>query len=506
VTLVNRIAASLVLAGFGVASFGVAAAAQSTSRAAIVHVTVIDVEHGRRIPDRTVMVRGTRIVAVSPGASADIPAGTRIVDGRGKYLIPGLWDMHVHVFSNVAHPGTDTHALTFPLMLANGVTGMRDMWTDLEDLKVLEGWRRDARRSDRSLLMPRIVPTSTALDGEPKTWPTSLVIVSPERARSVVDSLVDGGARTIKVLSPPRAAWLAIMDEARKRGVSVVGHVPDGVLPSEAAAAGQRSLEHFGGIPDECSAGAAEARRQESAVNPLVVDSAGVITHRRRSMPYKVQQVMVESYRDTLCATLAHVFVQNGTYLVPTAVLRTRRLLEFEPQRLTDPDFIYADPTDLAEWRALQSQAAAVTDSTAAAVRTRFVSHWIGLIGFMAHHGVPIMTGTDLGNPWVVAGFAVHDEMVLFARGGMTPSEVLRSATLAPAQFLGATDSLGTVAPGKVADLVLLDADPLSDVHNVARIRAVFTNGRYLDRAALDAMLSSVRQVTSERAQMMGGH
>jgi imidazolonepropionase-like amidohydrolase len=446
---------------------------------AITHVTVIDVENGRRLPDQTVVIESGRIRAVGVASGVTVPARATRVDGQGKFLIPGLWDMHVHVFSQNTNPGTDSHAASFPLLIANGVTGVREMWTDQDDLRILASWRRDAAAG--RLLMPLVVPTSTPLDGpNPSTTgrAASLKPATPEAGRRFVDSLVAGGARTIKILVPPRDVYFAVIDEARKLGVPIVGHVSVGVHAIEASRAGLRSIEHMQTIPEGCSS--AEA----------MLDS--VMEGGRN--PNLRQQTLVSTFDPVKCDALFRAFVTNQTWQTPTEALNNRQLLAGQTPVMSDPHFRYAAIEDTIRWRrnTVRAQAA---DSVTLRNRREMNGLRLRLIGRMYRAGVPMLIGTDLGNPFMIAGFSVHDEMALHAEAGATPAQVLRAATFEPARYLNATDSLGTVAVGKRADLVLLDADPLADIANAARIRGVIVAGRHLDRPALDSLLEMAARI-----------
>jgi hypothetical protein len=472
----------LVFAVVTLATFltAVAAAAQSI---AITHVNVVDVAGGTLLSDRTVVFNAGRIVGVVPAKASVIPSGSRQINGRGKFLIPGLWDMHVHVFGNVSRPGTDTHDMSFPLYLANGVTGLRDMWTDLEDIRVVEGWRRDAAAG--RMIMPVIVPTSTPVDGAPPLWPTSTVISSPDAARRFVDSLVSGGARTIKVLEPSPEVFYAVAAEVKKLGVDFVGHVPPELNASDASNAGMRSIEHLFSIPEACTG------------NEQFFDSLMATPAIRRQNRIHRLELLAAMYDANACDRLAKTLVTNHTWLVPTNVATKGRSLAFEDATVIDPRLRYAAATDTAEWsRFLQAEKSA-SDSVSASARRKLIELRRRIVGRLYRDGVPMMTGTDIGNPFIVAGFSVHDELVEFVRAGLTPAQALRTATLDPARFLHATDSLGTVQPGKRADLVLLDANPLVDIRNTTRIRAVVVNGKVLDRDKLDSLLSVAARLSA---------
>ena len=346
-------------------------------------MTVVDVRAATTVLHRTVIIRGGRITTVGLSDSTSIPGRIRsdqIIDGTGKYLIPGLWDMHVHLDS------TDLPALVY-----HGITGARDMGGDLEQLLA---WRR--RISADSLVGPRLVFAGPALSGE----------MTPERAVQIVDSLAARGVDFIKVHEGlPRAAYYAIDGAALGRHLTLVGHVPAQLTPIEVANAGQRSIEHLEFVPDRC----------------LTIFSA----HRP---PDCVASV------DSMLDALA----RNDTWLCPT--IGSFRVF------------------------ARQQFPAIQAGFTALVPRIR------------ARH-IALLAGTDLGSRGIIPGASLHDELALLVQAGFTPAEALRAATLGPAEFLGLTDSLGTVAPGMVADVVLLNGDPLADIRNTRSIALVLKSG-----------------------------
>lgn len=416
------------------------------------HATVIDLARGERVPDQTVVVVGARVAAVGPSAGPRRlrpPAGARVVDGRGGYLIPGLWDMHVHVL------GRGREATLFPLLLAHGVTGVRNMHAAVPlDSAV----RVRAAVAAGQVLGPRLVLSGPLVDG-PTPWAHAgaLVVATPEAARRAVDSLADEGADFIKVydaLAP--AAYLAVTVEAARRGLAVAGHIPRRVRPEQAAAAGQRSVEHLYGLVPACGGGPPGA-------------GAG-----RAAAP--------DSGR---CRAVVDAFGRHGTYQTPTLALHRAQ---------ADPAAVLADaarmtlvaPATRERWRGLF--AATIRSDSARRRLTADGRARLGAVGALHRAGVPILAGTDVGNPLLVPGASLHDELALLVEAGLTPLAALRAATLEPARYLRATDSLGSVSAGALADLVLLDADPLVDIGNARRMRAVIANGRLLDRPALQAL------------------
>ena len=440
---------------------------------AITRVTVIDVETGERLPDQTVLVEGDRVTAVGPSTGVAVPAGASVVDGTGRYVIPGLWDLHVHA-------ARDGRARSFwPLFLAHGVTGIRETGSYTDSLLA---WRAEARRQPERA--PRIVWSSPMLDGDPPSYSHGIAVRTPEEARAVVAQMHALGFDYLKVYNGlSREAFFALAEEARRVGIPIAGEVPDAVAPVEAAEAGMRSFEHLWNLFEACVPGAPALRDSLRGL-----DRADAPDEQRR--PVREAQYrrwlggMEAACRDALVADLAAA----GVWQVPTLVVN--RSYSFMDSTWTvDPRRRWVPARVLAEWDALREEVLAEYGPTGvAAWRARYRAE-ADLLRRMAAAGVGVLAGSDASDePFVYAGASLHDELALLVAAGLTPLQALQAATLNPAVFLG-RDDLGTVAPGKLADLVLLDADPLVDITNTQRIRSVVLNGRLLDRPTLDALL-----------------
>lgn len=438
---------------------------------AIRNVTVIDVAAGAHLRDRTVLLDGGRIRAVGATASVALPRGARVIDGSDKYLIPGMWDMHVHVAM--------TGRFSLALLVANGIVGVRDMGGEFEAVRA---WRDSIAAG--SLLGPRIEMVGPIIENAQwltrvnqmltqqgnteaaRTLGERIGVSTPEQARAAVERVAALGVPAIKVRNdPPVPAYYELLREAKRRGIRVVGHPPErGPSLADASDSGQASIEHlilsfsqgtwvsaFDNMSDdERNALFARFARNRTAWVPTIIAGIGF-----RRMPDSLALALID---DT-----SGVRDPRRRY-VPTALARTWRS-QIEMKRLEG-----AQP----DWSTLNRQAAAHIRAIDAA-------------------GVPIMTGTDMGTPLTYPGFGLHDELALVVReGGLTSARALRAATLAPAQFLRLEREYGTIAPGLRADLVLLSADPLTDIANVGRIDSVILGGRLFDRAALDALLRDV--------------
>ena len=428
---------------------------------AITGVSIVDVQTGRIDAGRTVVVRGNRIVSISPAGTRTPPA-TQIVRGDGTYLIPGLWDMHTHSASAAARE--------LPLHLSFGVTGIRNMHTTVDTaLQLVAAIRRAVTAG--TLTGPRFVANGATVDGPRPAQQGSVTIGGPEHARRVVDSLVAGGAEFVKVYNLlPRETYFAVVDAAKATGMPLVGHVPFTVRAEEAAAAGQRSIEHFDGLDFSCSS-RGEALRSAFLARPS------------REAWHATTDSLTASWSASSCAPAIAAFARHRTWQVPTLAVAwgdaasDSVLADSAAVRLVSPRALEA-------WRGMAGEA---SEGYRRLARARF-DNAVATLRLVHAAGIPILAGTDVGNPFVVPGWSLHRELELLVEAGLSPLEALQAATLNPARFLEATDSLGTVAVGKLGDLVLLDGNPLTDIRQTQRIRGVMVNGRYFDRAALDAL------------------
>lgn len=431
----------------------------------VIHdVSVVDVDAGRVVPAQDVVVRGGRIASVGPTAAAVVP-GAHVVEGRGAFLVPGLWDMH-------AHPHRAGRAVThYPLHVAHGVVGIRAPGAPLDSILA---WRRAWRADD---LVPRVWWGSPIVDGDPPVLDWSPVARDSASAVALVARLDSLGFDFVKVYDRlPRDAYFALAAEARRRGLAVEGHVPLRVIPVEAVDAGQRVVEHVTLVLESCLPGAldraAAGWRSESML--LLADT--------------LLAASLDTYDAIACDRLFARFRQAGTWHVPTLVQGRGW---FRDDSTPDPRDRLIPRAMLAEWRRYP----ATLPARRRAAGRRVVRRQLELVGAMHRRGVRVLAGTDASDePWVYPGASLHDELALLVEAGLSPLDALRAATIEPARYLGAADSLGLVAPGHAADLVLLDANPLDDVRNTTRIRAVVLRGRLLDRQTLDGMLDDVRR------------
>jgi len=400
--------------------------APGTGTIAIQHITTIDVETGARAADQMVVISGNRISAV--GRATNARSGARVIDGTGKFLIPGLWEAHFHAI----HLKFER---TLPIAVARGITDARDMGAPIPYVE------RAKKAIAEGLLSPRIFIAGPELDGVVSPMLAQFflpgedtIVTTPEEGRKIVDELADFGVDFIKVHNElKRDVYYAIADEAKRRKLSFVGHLPPDVGIVEASDAGQKTIEHMNGLQAACAANPADLRTG-------------------RGVPASTEPIRIDEAK---CEETVRHLARNGTFFSPTPIGAPGQ----GPKRIRDFN--------------------------------------LKIVLMDAKAGVRLLAGTDWPGPGYAKGNystfdrTPQDEMAGFVEAGLTPLEALRTATANPAILFGQTSQLGKLQTGKLADLVLLDADPLADITNTKRVWAVVVNGRLVDAAERTKILEA---------------
>jgi hypothetical protein len=441
-------------------------------------ITVIDAVNGLRT-GQSVVVRGDRIVQAGPVEEVDEPSGATIIDCRGKYLIPGLWDAHVHLLDG----GEDLPPeWMFPLFIVNGITYVRDTSGYLDLLLAL---REKASRLKG--MAPRVFITGPHIDGLQYSWDHSFRLVTAEQAALAVDSLIRSGVDQIKVYElPSPEVFLGALSMANSKGYRVSAHVPLTMDVIEASEAGLGSMEHMRNLELSCS------RDWDSLLKARQQIIAGWTEtgNELRNEIYRAQrlhaiQTQDKERREAVLKTLA----ENDTWQVPTLTLTAEaehRMYTTEKRR---ESFRYLPEPTRSEWKEHVIRRAGQSP----AEERLALAHWAyDMIPRLVEAGIGIMAGTDMPLAQLTPGFSLHEELVLLERAGMTPMQVLEAATLRPAQFLGLEKQQGSVGKGMMADLVILDANPLEDIANTQRINSVMRDGRLHTREDLDDILDQL--------------
>ena len=448
--------------------FSAALVTAQESLLAFTHVNLIDATGSPVLADMTVIVEGKQISQIGKSDVTPLPKGARVVEGRGKYLIPGLWDMHVHEVFGEWIPADEK--ITPVLFVANGVTGVRDMGGDLETLK---GWR--SRIEEGKLLGPRMIISGPMLDGPVPQFPSSAPVKDAAEGRRIVDELQKNGADFIKIQSlVPREGYFGAAEEAKKDGIVFAGHVPDKVRATEASNAGQKSIEHLTGVFEGCS----------TVEDELMAAPRG---------PGRGK--FLSTYNPARAKALIALFVKNQTWQVPTLYWERGEWLIEQTSAGPDPLIKYAPVAwRVRAWPMFTKGIEKDWSTDPFADRERFFQAELKMVGEMNRAGVRFLAGTDTAaGVRVYPGFSLHEELELLVQAGLTPMQALQAATRNPGEYLGFADT-GTIEKGKRADMVLLDADPLADIKNTRKIQSVVLAGRYFSRADLDRLLAGVEE------------
>jgi imidazolonepropionase-like amidohydrolase len=463
---------------------------------AITHVTVIDATGAAAQPDMTVVVRGNRITEI--GKKVGVPGGAKVVDGTGKYLIPGLWDMHIHIHRH------DENVL----LLANGVTGVRlmggvpeyhKMQKEIESGDLFGPRYTIASRlidgidaTGRKLLPP--APGDTA--GELAEWqamengglPRSYQVETEAQAREAVAKSKTDGAEFIKIHDDlTRDGFFNLVNASKAAGFIYVGHVPDGVSDAEASNSGMKSIEHLRGLLLANSSQEDQLRKETLEANEQAGDQ-------RTFQLYDIEKRAVDTYSADKANALIALFVKNHTWQCPTIMPEG----SLKQQIATHPEWMKYLPVSLQKRWAQQANRPDPPPYMEAVYR-RGDEEIRREVGMLQKAGVGILAGEDVGGAGKWAGFSLHENLQEEVVAGLTPMEALQTATINAARFMGKDKDMGTIQKGKLADLVLLDANPLDDIHNTMKINSVVVNGRLLDRPAIDKMMSDVLAMNSTK-------
>lgn len=412
----------------------------------LTHVEIVDVINGIKSPNMTVIITDSLITEIGASEKIKIPRKSKVINCKGKFLIPGLWDMHVHL-------GNATGS-SLPLFIANGITGLRDMGT--KNFDAIQNWKEMIRSG--SIDGPRIISSGPILNGGKNLPDFQIAVNSIEEARGKVDSLVKIGVDFIKVHAGlSKEVYYAIAEQSKKHHISFVGHIPASnmsvaVSGEEASEVGQRSLEHMLGIP-------------------FTRDTIKAYQHM-----YPTPEGL-----NKLLTTLK----RNDTYITPTLTIYSIPADYLSISSKQKSQLKYISPELQSFW---ESQ---IGDWPR---RDKTFMSWLlktrmRMIPVLRDAGIPMLAGTDTGFPFVLPGFGLNQELSLLVESGLTPLEAIKTATINPAIFMEKQDKLGSVTIGKLADLVLLKADPTVNIQNLKFIDAVFKNGKLYNNTKLKALL-----------------
>lgn len=422
----------------------------------ITNVNIVDVRTGGILKNKTIAIDSNRITAIYDKEiiSSD---STIVIDGDGKYLIPGLWDMHAHY--KWSHVDLD------PLLIANGITGIREMWGDMPSFVNIP-----QKTPIEILPSPDIYTSGGLIDGNPPSFPGfpgSIVVTTPDEAVAAVDKQIEKKVDFIKVYSSlSEECLMAISKEAKMKNIPFAGHIPNGVSIYKAIDAGMASSEHLFGFLYACSSN----------------------TNIRNTPDDKLIEELISSFSEERFDSLCSVLAKSSMWLCPTMTV-IRALGYFNDTTFTNDKRMAYLPGYIIDFWKQQTRSSDDNDMAFKSSKARFLFE-LDLIGKMNKKGVKIIAGTDFPNAYVFPGFSLHDELSLMVKGGMSEIDALRTATLNAAIFMNRENDFGSVEVGKLASLVLLNKNPLENIENTTSIETVILRGRVIDRTTLDKMMN----------------
>jgi imidazolonepropionase-like amidohydrolase len=423
----------------------------------ITNVNIVDVNTGKILKNKTIAIDNNRITAIYSKKIFSSTA-TIVIVGNGKYLIPGLWDMHAHY--KWSHVDLD------PLLIANGITGIREMWGDMPAFVEIP-----KKIQQEGFVLPDVYLSGDLIDGNPPSFPSgSLVVTTQGEAIDAVGKQIDKKVDFIKVYSMlTEDCFMAIAKEAKRRNITFAGHIPNNVSIYKAIESGMASSEHLYGFLEGC-----------------------ISQNNNENHPKSIEELISrfsEKKFDSLCSVLE----KSSMWLCPT--LTVNRAMSYLNDTIFTNDYrkAYLPGYVIEIWnQKMNPYTKSEMDNFAKSTRVRYLFE-LSIIGKMNEKGVKFIAGTDFPNPYVFPGFSLHDELSLMVKGGMPTLDVLRSATINPAIFMNKKADFGSVEVGKLASLVLLNKNPLENIENTKSIETVIVRGRVITRKALDLMLEQAK-------------
>jgi imidazolonepropionase-like amidohydrolase len=437
-------------------------------------VNIVDVEKGTILRNQSVAIKGDRIVRIGPASHFPRQVIDSVVSCSGQYLMPGLWDMHTHVWF------ADYY---FPLFIANGVTGHRGM---LETIAMASQWKKQG--STAGSLTPAGFYAGPILDGPRPTWPGSVAVSNPEQGRRAVDSLKNKlHVDFLKVYSGlSKESYYAIVEEAKKQNIPFAGHVPASMTLLECVRAGQKTTEHMMGFIE----GASDSSDYYYDVMRGNIKDTLIRNNRTARRAF-----LARTFSEKKLASIISELKKNDSWVCPTMTVNRGIAYIKDSANLKDPRLLYAIPMIKNMWNpANDFRLRAAPDEFFENEKKEFELNK-RILKMLHQGGVKILAGTDTPNPYCFPGFSLHDELQIMVESGLTPAQALQTATLNPAIFFNILNDYGTVSENKMASLVLLKDNPLQNIANTKSIQAVILRGKFIGSAEINEMLAKIRKM-----------
>ncbi len=421
-----------------------------------------------------ILITGNRISKIGKGLRS--PAGAKVVDATGKFVMPGLCDMHTHSRDQVDTAITSN--VHIPLYLVNGVTTIREMWGTPAMVE------RRKHRDAGQLLAPRMIVGSPILDGPDVMWPGSVAVKDTMQAFRLVDSLTSAGYDFMKVYFGVKAReFQVITREARKRNIKVVGHVPNDVRLVDAVKSGLVSIEHCTGFNYAASRNEKELRKKEQTLSKDTSRSSLVAVK-------KFTLELYQSFDTARLNSLVPVLLENKTWICPTLITMKGYAYRYDSSFQKDSRLQYLPKVKIGHFFPSTDPAFKEINDLDKATWNQYYLNNLEIVRHLHRAGIPMLAGSDVNNPYCFPGFSLHDELELLTSVGFTTYEALQTATVNPAIFLGKANDIGTLEEGKLADMVILNKNPLENISSTRIIHAVIVEGLHLSRSKLDTMIA----------------
>ena len=406
-------------------------------------INVVDVKNGLIIKEQDVIINGNRIVKIIPHNQVKLESST-FIDGTNRFLIPGLWDMHAHIRS---YSSVDI----LPMFIMHGVTGIRDL--GITNYELIKYWKSQIEK--KAIIGPRIISSGTIIEGSGPSFPSSVVINKLEDVERCLDSLIAKNIQVVKLFhTVPSDVFKDIIRYSKEKGMVTSGHIPNDMNQIDASSAGLNSIEHLWGISNTLST-------------------------------YDKFYVLDEEIKN-----LAETLIENGTFQTPTLV-NMESYAKLGQELETNPNLELTPKYFIAWWANINEK---FQQNFAEEDLLRYKNNFefnVKVNAKLHELGVKILAGTDVPNPYIVTGMSLHNELEHFINSGMSTADALKTATLNPAQYFNRSSELGLIDENYIADLVVLDANPLENISNTQRIYAVIQNGRLFTHKMLQDLRSS---------------
>jgi imidazolonepropionase-like amidohydrolase len=440
------------------------------------HANVVDVKTGQLMANQQIGVRNDTIIFVREAGNNSDYTAAETIDATGKFVIPGLWDMHVHFRGG--NELIEENKNLLPLFIANGITGVREAGGDMT--QEIFKWRTEIQSGQ--LIGPTIYTSGPKLDGPKATWAGSIPVTTKEEVIQAVDSLEDMGVDFIKIYDSTisREAYIWIIEEAKKRGITTSGHMPFTVMLADAVNAGLGSVEHLYYVLKGAST-------QEKEITQDVIDG--------KSGFWGSMDKLIKTYDEDQADQIFGLLKSNNTYVVPTQHIGNTLSYLDRDNHEADEYLQYIGPGIIDSYQG-RIRGAMRANEKAIAERHELNSIFASLIPKMQTAGVSLLAGSDSGasNSYVYQGVSLHQELAALVAAGLSPAEALRTATINGAKFLKVDDYYGSIEVGKSSDLLILNANPLDDITNTQKINTLILGNRTFAKSDLEKMLNDLKK------------